>query len=83
MPFRPQLTANAYRGLMQHYAWALWLAAPVGVTVLAAFASWWSGHRARGSAKPPTTDEAMAIHTGYLQALTYRPRGTERVERRS
>jgi len=68
---------------MHQYAWALWLAPPVGVTVLAALMSWWSGHRARGSAKPPTTDEAMAIHAGYLEALSHRARGSERVEHRS
>jgi hypothetical protein len=56
-------------------AWALWLSAPVGATVLAALWAWW---RARPK-RPLGTDEAMQAHRDYLAALTVPARGTERV----
>jgi hypothetical protein len=49
-------------------AWALWLLAPVGATVLAAIASWLRSRPRR----PPTTDEAVRAHSEFLDALAKR-----------
>jgi hypothetical protein len=55
-------------------AWALWLATPVAVTVVAAFVSWWRGRPQR----VPGTDEAMQAHRDYLDALVVPARGQTR-----
>jgi type VI protein secretion system component VasK len=67
-------------GWMHHYAWAVWLAVPAVLTLLAALVAWWMSWRAR-PARQPTTDEAMKIHAEYLAALTHSPRGSIRVGR--
>lgn len=46
-------------------AWALWLAAPVVATLLAALWSWWRGRVAR----TPSVHETMRAHRDYLEAL--------------
>ena len=55
-------------------AWALWLAIPVVVTLLAAILSWL---RAR-PARTPDTDEAMRAHGEYLDALAQTARAKDR-----
>jgi hypothetical protein len=57
--------------------WALWLAAPVAATALAALWAWW---RARGSSadKKLDTVEAMRAHRDYLDALTLPARAQQR-----
>lgn len=52
-------------------AWALWLAVPVVLTLLAALWTWWRGRPAR----VPGTSEAMRAHQDYLDALV-RPIGS-------
>jgi hypothetical protein len=52
-------------------AWALWLAAPIVLTVLAATWSWWRGRPER----TPGTDQAMRAHREYLAALVVPARG--------
>jgi hypothetical protein len=59
-------------------AWALWLAAPVLVTLVAALWSWWRGRPER----VPDTHEAMQAHRDYLDALVVPARGTERPDPR-
>lgn len=57
-------------------AWAVWLAVPVAVTVLAAVWTWLRG-------RPPRTldtYEAMQAHADYLDALGHTARGTHRAE---
>ncbi|WP_460607103.1 hypothetical protein [Jatrophihabitans fulvus] len=51
-------------------AWMWWLSAPVFATVLAAC---WSWVRSRPKRRP-TTDESLAEHRDYLDALARRPR---------
>ena len=63
-------------------AWALWLAAPVGATVLAALGSWLAGRRATRKRRRPNTAEAMQAHRDYLDRLSASPRGTQRVAAR-
>lgn len=46
-------------------AWAVWLAVPVVITLLAALWTWWRGRLAR----TPGTLEAMRAHRDYLDAL--------------
>jgi hypothetical protein len=48
-----------------HLTWALWLAAPVLVTVLAAMVLWW---RARPP-RPQGIEETIAGHREYLRVL--------------
>ncbi|MDT4957536.1 MAG: hypothetical protein QOF87_2668 [Pseudonocardiales bacterium] len=55
-------------------AWAVWLAAPVAATVLAALWAWW---RAR-PARTPSAKAAMQAHRDYLDALVVPARGTAR-----
>jgi hypothetical protein len=50
------------------YAWAVWLAVPLVLTVLAGLVAWWMTWRTR-PARQPTTDEAMKVHTDYLAVL--------------
>jgi hypothetical protein len=50
--------------------WALWLAAPVGATALAAIWSWWRGWRVRRAARPLDTEAAVRAHSEFLDALT-------------
>jgi hypothetical protein len=45
--------------------WVLWLAVPVGVTLLAALWSWVRSRPRRA----PDTAESMRSHTAYLDAL--------------
>jgi hypothetical protein len=61
---------------MAHYAWALWLAVPVGATFVGAVWTWWRGR----AVKPPKPAETIAAHRAYLDALTLRP-ATSRSER--
>ncbi len=46
-------------------AWAIWLAVPLAVTLLAALASWLVGRPPR----PQRTAQTMAGHRAYLAAL--------------
>jgi hypothetical protein len=57
-------------------AWALWLAAPLAVTLVVAA---WSWLRARPP-RPPTTAQAMQAHRDYLDALVVPARGDIRTE---
>jgi hypothetical protein len=58
-------------------SWALWLAPPLVVTVLASLWAW-----VRNRPVPaPATDEAIKAHQDYLDALVVPARGTARVER--
>jgi hypothetical protein len=50
---------------MAGLSWAVWLAAPVVVTVLAALILWWRGRPAR----PLRTAETISGHQAYLDAL--------------
>jgi hypothetical protein len=56
-------------------AWAVWLAVPVAVTLLAALWVWWRGRPQRA----PTVHEAMQAHRDYLDALAVPARGMRRV----
>lgn len=58
--------------------WAVWLAVPVVVTVLAAV---WAWVRSR-PAPTPGTDRSMRQHADYLDALAQTARGKERTELR-
>jgi hypothetical protein len=55
-------------------AWAVWLAAPVVTTLLAALSAWWVGRPKR----VPSTQEAMQAHREYLDALVVPARGAAR-----
>jgi hypothetical protein len=55
-------------------AWAVWLAAPVAATALAALWAWWRGRPAR----TPSAHAAMQAHRDYLDALVIPARGTAR-----
>jgi hypothetical protein len=63
---------------VQAYAWALWLAAPLALTVLACLWTWWR----RRPVREPTVQETMRRHADYLDALTHRAAGRARVEHR-
>jgi hypothetical protein len=55
--------------------WALWLAAPLVATLLAALVTWWRG-------RPPTIPnpaQAMRAHQRYLDALGTPPRQRDRL----
>jgi hypothetical protein len=52
-------------------AWAIWLAAPVVLTLLVACWVWVRSRPPRA----PTTAEAMRAHRDYLDALTLPARG--------
>lgn len=52
--------------VVDHYAWALWLATPVVATALAAAWVWWRGR----APKLPGPKRAIAEHRAYLEALT-------------
>jgi hypothetical protein len=60
--------------------WALWLGAPIVVTVLAAIWSWWSGVRARGPRRV-STRAAMRAHGEYLDALVLPARRADEEQR--
>jgi hypothetical protein len=55
-------------------AWALWLAIPVVVTVLAALGSWLRARPARAL----KTDESMRAHGDFLDALVQTARSKDR-----
>jgi cytochrome c-type biogenesis protein CcmH/NrfF len=55
-------------------SWALWLAIPVVVTLLAAVLSWLRSRTARAL----DTDEAMRAHGEYLEALAQTARSKDR-----
>jgi hypothetical protein len=65
-------------GTVASMSWALWLATPIVMTVLAATWSWWRGRPQR----VPGTDEAMRAHQDYLDALVRPARGIERTQPR-
>jgi cytochrome c-type biogenesis protein CcmH/NrfF len=54
--------------------WALWLAVPVAVTVLAAVFTWLRGRPRR----TPGTRDTMRAHDDYLDALTQTARSKDR-----
>jgi hypothetical protein len=54
--------------------WALWLAAPLVATVLAALVTWWLGR----PPTPPGPAQAMRAHQRYLDALGTPPRQRDR-----
>jgi hypothetical protein len=62
--------------VVNQYAWAIWLAVPVVITLLVAIVVWWRG-RAR---RPPTVNQTLAEHARYLAALgaAIRPAATAR-----
>ncbi len=55
-------------------SWAIWLAVPFALTLLAALASWL---RARPK-REPNTRQAMRAHGDYLDALMQAPRSKDR-----
>jgi hypothetical protein len=55
-------------------SWALWLLAPVAVTVLAAIGSWLRSRPAR----TPNTQQAMQAHGDFLDALAITARSKDR-----
>jgi hypothetical protein len=57
-------------------SWALWLAAPLAVTTIAALLSWWRGRPVR----TPQPLDAMRAHAAYLDALVTAPRGKARID---
>ena len=61
-------------GSVPSVTWALWLAIPVAVTVLAAIASWLRARPARAL----KTDEAMRAHGDFLDALVQTARSKDR-----
>jgi hypothetical protein len=61
--------------MVGEYSWAVWLAVPVVLTVLAGSIAWWLTWRTR-PARQPTTAEAMKLHTDYLAALEHATRGS-------
>jgi hypothetical protein len=61
-------------GTVRQVSWALWLLAPVGATALAAIASWWRSRPKRAL----DTDEAMRVHSAYLDALAQTARSRDR-----
>jgi hypothetical protein len=50
---------------MAGLSWAMWLAAPVVVTLLAALFLWWRGRPER----PVRTAQTISGHRAYLEAL--------------
>jgi hypothetical protein len=54
--------------------WALWLAAPLVATLVAALVAWWRGR----PPAPPTPAQAMRAHQRYLDALGTPPRQRHR-----
>jgi len=50
---------------MAGLSWAIWLAAPVAVTLLAALVLWWRGRPER----PQRTAQTISGHQAYLDAL--------------
>ncbi|MCW2496638.1 hypothetical protein [Jatrophihabitans sp.] len=58
-------------------AWAMWLAVPIGTTILAALWSWWRGRRALAAQRLDTAG-AMRAHQAYLDALTIPARSSAR-----
>ena len=63
--------------------WALWLAAPIGATTLAALWAWFRGWRARRAARPPSTEQSVLDHGAYLDALVIPASSAVRPERQS
>ena len=59
-------------------AWAIWLAAPVVATMLAAVWAWFRGWRVRRAARPPSTEQSVREHSAYLDALVIPARSTAR-----
>ncbi|MGH8860249.1 MAG: hypothetical protein ACRDVG_03270 [Jatrophihabitantaceae bacterium] len=58
--------------------WAIWLAAPVGATTLAALWTWWRGWRSRRSHRPLGTEAAVRAHSQFLDSLTLPARSAAR-----
>lgn len=56
--------------LVGHYAWALWLAAPLGGISLVSVVVWWQTRPAR----PASTRASIAGHEAFLAALAVSPR---------
>ncbi len=50
---------------LNQYAWAIWLAVPLVITLLVAIVVWW---RARAP-RPPTVNQTLAEHARYLSIL--------------
>jgi hypothetical protein len=57
--------------------WALWLLAPVGVTVCAAIGSWLRSRPKR----PLSTSEAMRAHDDFLEAIVRPARAGQHARR--
>jgi hypothetical protein len=51
---------------LANFSWAIWLAVPVMITLLAALFLWWRGRPAR----PLRTAQTISGHRAYLDALT-------------
>lgn len=58
------------RHLVEHDAWALWLAAPALGIAVVCLAVWWAARPAR----PASTPRSIAGHDAYLAALIRAPR---------
>ena len=68
-------TANAVRPVASpNVAWAVWLAVPVLVTLVAALITWLRSRPEREL----TTAQAMRAHDDYLDALRQPPRSKDR-----
>ena len=58
-------------------AWAVWLAVPIGATILAALFTWWRGRRA-ARAEQLDTAGSMQAHQSYLDSLVIPARSDKR-----
>jgi hypothetical protein len=74
-PTRVAPTANVAAPVACPFVtWALWLAIPVAVTVVAAIATWLRARPARAL----KTDEAVRAHGDFLDALVQTARSKDR-----
>ncbi len=61
--------------------WAVWLAVPIGATTLAAVWAWLRGWWARRARRPLRTEQAVRVHSEFLDALTIPARSAARPAR--
>jgi len=60
-----KLASSANGAGWASWSWAIWLAVPVAITLLAAAFIWWRGRPPR----PLRTPQTIAGHDAYLKAL--------------